>query len=150
MRIKIKGQHARIQSSVMRRALHWYARDLMPRLAAKIDLELRIVKNLVETEHCDAAVTWVGERVRPRQFIMEVDADLDLERTLEMLAHEMVHVKQFTKGELVDNPSGKTAKWQGKRVSIRDDDRYWSLPWEIEAYGRQPGLYGRFRRDTGV
>jgi hypothetical protein len=81
---------------------------------------------------------------------MEVDADLDLDRTLEMLAHEMVHVKQFALGELVDNPSGKTVKWQGKRVSVRDDDGYWTLPWEIEAYGRQPGLCARFCRHKGI
>ena len=98
----------------------------------------------------DAAVTWLEEPVRPRKFIMEVDAGLGLERMLEMLAHEMVHVKQFATGELVDNPGSKTVKWLGKRVSLRDDDGYWTLPWEIEAYGRQPGLYARFCRHKGI
>ena len=69
---------------------------------------------------------------------------------LSSLAHEMVHIKQFATGELVDNPSGKTVKWMGKRVSVRDDDGYWTLPWEIEAYGRQPGLYARFCRHKGI
>jgi hypothetical protein len=61
----------------------------------------------------------------------------------------MVHVKQFATGELVDNPSGKTVKWQGKRVTLRDDDGYWTLPWEIEAYGRELGLFVRWAAANG-
>ena len=150
MRIKIQGKHKQVHAKVVRSALQWYARDLMPQLTTKIRLELNIVDNLVRDEQMDAAVTWLEEPVKPRKFVMEVDADLSLERTLEMLAHEMVHVKQFATGELVDNPSGKTVKWMGKRVSVRDDDGYWTLPWEIEAYGRQPGLFARFCRHKGI
>ena len=150
MRIKITGKHNKMHAKVLRSALQWYARDLMPQLTTKIKLELNIVENLIRDEQMDAAVTWLENPVKPRKFVMEVDADLGLERTLEMLAHEMVHIKQFATGELVDNPSGKTVKWMGKRVSVRDDDGYWTLPWEIEAYGRQPGLYARFCRHKGI
>ena len=150
MRIKIHGKHKQIHAKVMRSALQWYARDLMPQLTTDIAIELNIVDNLVRDERMDAAVTWLEDPVKPRKFVMELDAGLNLERTLEMLAHEMVHVKQFATGELVDSLSGKTVKWQGKRVSVRDDDGYWTLPWEIEAYGRQPGLYARFCRHKGI
>ena len=146
MRITIHGTHRKVHHKVMRSALQWYARDLMPQVTTSVRLELKIVKNLVRDEQHDAAVTWLDQRIKPRRFAMEVDADLGLERTLLMLAHEMVHVKQFARGELVDYSSGKTVKWQGKRMSVRDDDGYWTLPWEIEAYGRQPGLYARFCR----
>jgi hypothetical protein len=150
LRIKIEGTHNKVHAKVLRSALQWYARDLMPQLTTKISIELNIVANLVRDEQMDAAVTWLEDPVKPRKFVMEIDADLSLDRTLEMLAHEMVHVKQFAFGELVDNPSGKTVKWQGKRVSVRDDDGYWTLPWEIEAYGRQPGLFARFCRHKGI
>jgi hypothetical protein len=150
LRIKIQGKHKQVHAKVMRSALQWYARDLMPQLTTDVAIELNIVENLVRDERMDAAVTWLEDPVKPRKFVMELDAGLNLERTLEMLAHEMVHVKQFATGELVDNPSGKTVKWQGKRVSVRDDDGYWTLPWEIEAYGRQPGLYARFCRHKGI
>jgi len=146
LRIKIEGTHKKVHHKVLRSSLQWFARDLMPQLTTGITLELKIVKNLVNEEQHDAAVTWLDQRIKPRRFAMEVDADLGLERTLLMLAHEMVHVKQFATGELVDYSSGKTVKWQGKRMSVRDDDGYWTLPWEIEAYGRQPGLYARFCR----
>jgi hypothetical protein len=150
MRIEVNGQHKNVNTLLLRSALQWYARDLMPLLTTKLKLELNILKDLVKNENMDAAVTWLEDPIRPRQFIMEIDSNLSFERTLEMLAHEMVHVKQFATGELVDNPSGKTVKWQGRRVAVRDDDGYWTLPWEIEAYGRQPGLYARFCRHKGI
>ena len=150
MRIDIQGTHKKVHAKVLRSALQWYARDLMPQLTTKIHLELNVTENLIRDEEMDAAVTWLQDPVKPRKFVMEIDAGLSLERTLEMLAHEMVHVKQFATGELVDSSSGKTVKWQGKRVSVRDDEGYWTLPWEIEAYGRQPGLYARFCRHKGI
>jgi hypothetical protein len=143
VRIKITGKHRSLDSKVLRSALQWYARDLMPQLTTKVSIELNIVHNLINKENMDAGVTWLGKPDRPRKFVMEVDSRLGKRRTLEILAHEMVHVKQFATGELIDNPSCKTVKWQGKRVSVRDDDGYWTLPWELEAYGRAPGLYAR-------
>lgn len=54
------------------------------------------------------------------------------------LAHEMVHVKQFAMGELEENMN----VWKGKRFSGKTD--YWDTPWEIEAHGREYGLWSRF------
>ena len=150
MRISITGKQHKVDHQLIRKALQWYARDLIPDLTAQIKIELHIVNNLIRDADMDAAVTWIAEPVKPRRFEIHLDSRLSVKRCFEILAHEMVHVKQFARGELVDNPGGKTAKWQGKRVTIRDDDGYWTQPWEIEAYGRQPGLYTRFRRDTGV
>ena len=150
MRIKIKGQHKQVQPRVIRRALQYFAKDLLPRQHTGIQIDLEFITGLTRRDSTDGQVTWLGTAVRPRRFCMELDSDLSLKRLINILAHEMVHVKQFATGELIDNPSGKTVKWQGKRMTMRDDDGYWTLPWEIEAYGRQPGLYARFRRDTGI
>ena len=45
------------------------------------------------------------------------------------VAHEMVHVKQYVKGEL---------------VNIEEDIDYWDRPSEIEAHGREVGLFIRW------
>ena len=34
-------------------------------------------------------------------------------------------------------------RWQGERFDPEDMD-YWELPYEIEAYGREKGLYVKF------
>jgi hypothetical protein len=64
---------------------------------------------------------------------------MKLRRTLEVLAHEMVHVKQYARGELYVGAYSGKHRWQGKWVS--DNINYWDAPWEIEAHGRESGLF---------
>ena len=57
----------------------------------------------------------------------------------------MVHVKQYATGELRDALRGPTLhRWRNKPYDAKVVD-YWDHPWEIEAYGREYGLYLRFR-----
>jgi hypothetical protein len=78
------------------------------------------------------------------------------------IAHEMVHLKQYTTGELgiylvaTKSTSGKrltNTRWKGTLYKTReddsDDDEYYDSPWEIEAYGREVGLYRRWRTSRG-
>jgi len=70
------------------------------------------------------------------------------------LAHEMVHVKQFATGQMNRHiitqrtSSGKRLTgtlWEGKVYSSAkyedSEEGYYDSPWEIEAYGREVGLY---------
>lgn len=67
------------------------------------------------------------------------------------LAHEMVHLKQYAKGELgqiwevTQKGMQCYGEWKGKlwKPSGKEDD-YYDSPWEIEAYGREVGLYRRW------
>jgi hypothetical protein len=60
---------------------------------------------------------------------LNIDADLPGFVMQNTLAHEMVHAKQFIKGELTSNE--KCMKWNGKKVSAKL--AYHQTPWEIEA-----------------
>lgn len=70
------------------------------------------------------------------------------------LAHEMVHLKQYVRGELEDdvpvhleNKSyPEIALWKGApwRPSAKED-AYFDSPWEIEAYGKEIGLFYRWQ-----
>ena len=126
-------------------AIEFYGKHLLcKRLYEKIDLTLEFdASDLGSTVYgfCD----WNDDNHKARDFTIIVHPELHKKTMLTVLAHEMVHVKQFAMGELMDNPSGKTAQWKGKRVRIRDNDEgYWTTPWEIEAYGREQGLYKVF------
>lgn len=63
------------------------------------------------------------------------DFEIDLKRSLRMrdmlttLAHEMVHVKQYVLGEMPE--------------TILEGD-YWDRPHEVEAHGRETGLFVRW------
>lgn len=75
----------------------------------------------------------------PRWFEIELQSKTNRKTLLYNLAHEIAHVKQFALKELND---GQT-KWQGKYIDDKKVD-YWDLPWEIDAFGRERGLYSRF------
>lgn len=55
------------------------------------------------------------------------------------LAHEMVHVKQFAKGQF--QIVGGKYFWMGKRVTKRT--QYLDQPWELEAFSRQEIIFRR-------
>lgn len=74
--------------------------------------------------------------------IDETDYDGQEDDPISVLAHEMVHVKQYVKGELVDH--GRYCSWHGKKYAAEVDinsEEYFFSPWEVEAYGMQVGLY---------
>ena len=151
MRITISGRSKHVDTKIIRKALQWYGRELMPKLHKEIRLEVEIVRNLRKQEGVDGGAAWIGlSKRKPRDFCIEIDSALGMRNALKILAHEMVHVKQFAKREMIDHENAKHVSWHGKRYLCHTDDRYWTLPWEVEAYGLEPGLYYRFRRDTGI
>lgn len=79
------------------------------------------------------------ESVSLRDFIIDIATWGDW---LTTLAHEMVHVKQFARGELSPNFS----RW--KKLE-RDFDDYWEQPWEKEARRLQHKLALKFSKDQG-
>jgi len=96
---------------------------------------------------------WEDDDVRPRIFSMDIHFDKDPEKrdyakVLKTICHEMVHVKQWAKGEMKQSyrPYGYT-RFLGELYPDTMD--YWDTPWEIEAYGREPGLYTRWVDETG-
>ena len=75
----------------------------------------------------------------PKNFIITMTSKFGILRSLIILAHEMVHVKQFALGELVWPEENLHPKWLGKKIDY-DSITYWDLPYEVEAHGREKGL----------
>jgi hypothetical protein len=87
-------------------------------------------------------------RQTDREFELEIDSRLTLRTMLETVAHEMVHVKQYARREMNDFAFKEVHyKWKGKLVPESTD--YWDLPWEIEANGREVGLFIRWCEQAG-
>lgn len=121
------------------------------RLAKTLVVNLIFVKDLQKTEgvvgDCewfDAVDSW------PKEFIIRVHESEEtlLSHKLKTICHEMVHVKQYAKNEMrpMLRPYRMT-KYMG--VLYPDEIEYWDSPWEIEAYGREPGLYTRWVDSAG-
>ena len=107
------------------------------KLAKNLDIEIRFeIQGKLTEGHC---APLDAER-RPRSFEIGVNPTLRRYKMLQCLAHEMVHVKQYAKGELSNELI--TAKWQGKTYKITNSiEDYLNWPWEVEAYGRDRALY---------
>ena len=82
---------------------------------------------------------------RPREFTIEMRKGVDYIR---VLAHEMVHLKQFAKGE-IRGLSATEELWIGKKVKFtKKQHRYFDAPWELEAFGKEVGLYHRWKEHS--
>ena len=69
-------------------------------------------------------------------YVMFIDSALDAVKMVEILAHEMVHVKQFVLGQLqieTDEYGFATYYWMGKK----NTDKYFDRPWEIDAWAKE-------------
>jgi hypothetical protein len=64
---------------------------------------------------------------------MLIDSGLDMERLVLTLAHEMVHVKQYARGQIKHKLGGKTYYWMGKPIR----KQYYDQPWEVEAFSKE-------------
>ena len=148
MQINIKGFNKKLTEEI-REAVPFFADILMdPRMVRNLVIDIeRTAKNDVQGECVDED----GIR-NPRWFTINLRAGKDDEDPIQTLAHEMVHLKQHAKNELqsgcmVPTKGGITmrSKWNGKIWNPgRKEDPYYDAPWEIEAYGREVGLYQRW------
>lgn len=112
--------------------------DLMMdrRIVRNTNLEIKIVDDYEFLGHC-----LPEEDIKnPRYFTIILQKDKGLLRTL---AHEMVHLKQYATGELSFDM--KEVYWHGKPWKPKGKQhKYFDSPWELEAYGRDFGLYYRW------
>jgi hypothetical protein len=112
-------------------------KTLMPRIR-KLDITVKLTTP-------KGAMGYCLELDDNRTFEIEVDRTLSLRKLLETVAHEMVHVKQYARKEL--SPYGSV--WCGKTYNPKKVS-YWDLPWEIEAHGREVGLFVRWAEQENI
>jgi len=119
-------------------AVKHFAKQLgINRLALNIQVRLHNTVLLRSDEEDDSE--GLCESLTSRNFIIDVASWGDW---LTTLAHEMVHVKQFARGEL----SPTFSRW--KKLE-REFDDYWEQPWENEARRLQHKLALKFSKEQG-
>jgi hypothetical protein len=120
-------------------AAQFYGELLMGKTLIK-NLKIRLVFSKTQGN----GATWEDDIARPREFTITLEKGMSKRETFITLAHEMVHVKQYATGELRDYmSSSKLQRWRNEKRDWSQVE-YWDLPWEIEAYGRERGLYVRY------
>ena len=141
MLIKTTGKPSNISLAQCKEAVKFYGKMLLGNLYNKIELTIRF--DNLKKQGAQGFCIWEDTNRYSREFTIEIDRALDKKPILLALAHEMVHVKQFAKGEMIDYLKSNKTRWKGKIIEI-DKIHYWDQEWEIEAHGREMGLYVRF------
>lgn len=95
-------------------------------------------RGMAKREEMRGTVSKIG----PKGLCMVIDSSLDFERLLITIAHEMVHVKQYAKGQVQHSARGKTRYWMGKTVR----KEYYDQPWELEAFSKERVLANKVFR----
>lgn len=134
--IKISGGTAS-QRKYIESITEFCIKTLMPRMST-LDISIKLCAP-------QGAMGYCLETDSNRTFEIEIDRKLTLRKLLETLAHEMVHVKQYARREL--HPVHQT--WCGKTYNPKKVS-YWDLPWEIEAHGREVGLFVRWAEENDL
>ena len=102
MILNIKGSNRRTRKLVDR-ATWWYAEKLMgKRLMSGLEININLSKTLLNKDGNEGTAIWEDESIRPKEFTIELDLTFSIRDVLITLAHEMVHVKQWAKGEMYE------------------------------------------------
>jgi hypothetical protein len=88
---------------------------------------------------------YLDSNLKPRRFKIILNADITRDRMLEVLGHEMVHIRQYAMSELkwLHRFGPLKSQWRDGKIYEEvegDDSTYLFLPWEIEARGYEEAL----------
>lgn len=143
MRIRTRGIPNSITRSLCKESVKYYANELLgSRLAKNVSFTI-IFEDLptIVNAFCQRE----DDNHKFRSFIVVLNKKMNKKTTLIALAHEMVHIKQFARGELRDYLRNNNVKWRGKVLCL-DKVKYRSSPWEKEARKKDKLLYEKFKQ----
>lgn len=149
MLIKVYGSRSPRLKAMVRDAVEYAGQKLLSkRTRDSLEISVKMKDGLHENV---AEVEWLDDNVRPKMFEMSVDRSQSEMLQMICIMHEMVHIKQYATGELVQSmKDSKNNKWQ--RNQWVDDTKvgYYDLPWEIEAHGREKGMLLEWMKQTDL
>jgi len=121
---------------------------VLNKFCSRIADRIQVMVRLVDSAEGNWAVCYY-EVADPsfREFRIDIESKVSPYGFMRTLMHELVHVKQYAKGEMVHYERNHSVmKWRKQaRINVDKVD-YWDLPWEIEAHGREEGLTQQFMR----
>ena len=113
------------------------------RLQNVLEIDIIFSSTLLNRANVCGDCIWEDRHFKPREFTIRLDSTLIFSRILNTLAHELVHVKQWAKGEMFELQRQSGYKFNNQ-VYNSEKISYWELPWEIEAHGRAVGIVNQW------
>jgi len=129
IRIRIYGcSKNKVLKRYLLRATIFFLNELLPN-KRNIEILVRLVDNLVGKESAYGECYNYSSKIRPSNYVIQLDSGMAPYDILTTFAHEMVHAKQFDKKELIFLVN--CSKWKGERFS--NDTPAAECPWEQES-----------------
>lgn len=142
--IIIHGTPKKIKKQQLRSAAVFFCDHLLKRLSKNVVVVIKLKNNLYKRTKCWGFATWTDEDARSnrhREFEIEMESNMGPVFMIRTIAHELVHVKQYARGELVHpRHYGNYQKWNGHMYNEHLVG-YKELPWEQEAHKLELELY---------
>lgn len=147
MHIHIKGRNKSFTKAEIEYTVSFLTEHLLGKKLAD-NITLNISYEDLGTNYAQIFPVDYDDTRKNREFELTLDKhfskEYDPKLLLTTLAHELVHLKQFARGEL-KNFSVDAYKWKGELVDIPESKaKYVKTPWEQEAYSREKELYDVF------
>jgi len=140
MQLSVRNAKNTNLTKIFKLATNFFANTLLSkRTVAKLDIQIFVQDKLRAGGFCFCE----DHGKNPRSFTIEIARNKRELQMIKILAHEMVHVKQYARNEMRDKSYKNTpvTYWLGE---LHYDTMYWDRPWEIEAYGLETGLLVKF------
>ena len=143
MIISITGGSAKLKD--LAESMIRYAADLLmdKKLIKKLTVDLEFSRTLYKDDAMLAEIDFDDRLKKPKEFTITVDSTVPMRRIMESIAHEMIHLKQYATGEMQDTDRSEVVKWKGLDINLQQWE-YWDRPWEIEAHGKELGIFIRW------
>lgn len=138
--ITIRGPNENMTKREAMRATDFFAKQLLGRIYKHVDIEVEFVRLRGMWGSCGVTTVHNGKF---RDFGIYVNSNLCKRNQIITIAHEMVHLKQFARGEFSCLGPNKYI-WKN-RVLRLSDEKYLSFPWEKEAYAKEKMLYELYK-----
>ena len=119
----------------------------------KFNFNAKIIIKKKESGGMIGDISLSSTSVDGNKFYLHFNPNQSYERILQTMIHELTHVKQVSKGELLPNKDYTAILWKGKeyitakdygKLMKSDVGSYMKLPWEVKAYSNMKSLYPQF------
>ena len=152
MRILTKGKTRKLCRKELRYAARYMASLIMSKQLLKhVSIHIKCTPTIMENgNELKAYMSPLGKKPL-RRFEVVIATSKSKREQLLALAHELVHCKQFAKGEMTENVKG-IVKWKRETIDQKKVTYFW-LPWELESFGYEKALYYSYKdhlEDKGI
>jgi hypothetical protein len=122
----------KFQREMVLKLANWTLKELLPK-HRRVDVAIRL-KDLSK----DGVEGWCMEE-EDRFFIVDVEKNQSLRDLVTTVVHELIHVKQYVKREMVDyyDRKAQSRKIRWKKTVYGYGTAYARQPWEKEAFKLQ-------------